>query len=1148
MASNQYRLLGQRRFWPLFGAQTLGAFNDNFFKNALIVLVTYRLAAEVGANQPILVTLGGMIFIIPFLVFSALGGQLADRFERSRVLKLVKVAEIPIMVFAAVAFAMGNVTLLLSVLFLMGVQSALFSPVRYAIMPDHLKRSELIGGNALMEGGVFIALLLGTIFGTLLIRQDHGIAIVSTIVITAAIIGTLVSLAIPRSSVPSSAEPINLNLASEIIHILRYAAGYRAAFVALLGVAWFYFLGATFLVQLPNYTAGVLNANEQVLALFLTLFSVGIALGSILCNRLLNGEISARLAPVVLVLISIFMVDLVIATGAATVTLGEPIGLAAWFGPVAHWRILVDLLAVAVLGGIFVVPLYAIVQSTVPVEHRARTLAGSNILNAAAGIISSVLAVALIQLGLDIHEIFFVVALANLVVAGGTIMAFREHFVRGVLKGAFKILFRAEVRGLEHYRSVDGPAVIIANHVSYLDGLLLAGFLPGWPVYAVHTEIAEKPWIKPWLRLVKTMNLDPANPYATRRFIRLVQGGEQAVIFPEGRITETGTLMKMYDGAGLIADRTGVPMIPIRIDGPEFTPLSRLTGGRTTLRLFRKITITIDPPEYLQLPEGLRGKARRRLAAERLYERMTRQMFTSRDTDKTLPQAIVDARRHYGGKAVVLDDVERKILTFDKLGLGAIVLGRKLAAMSSKGEQVGVLLPNVSGTPVVILGLQLFGRVPALLNFSAGAANLVSACNTAQIKTVFTARAFVERGNLHRIIEAISEVSKVVYLEDIRASISPLDKVRGLLSLPRLGAIARKESGQPDDAAVVLFTSGSEGRPKGVVLSHRNIIANCHQTAARVDFNRKDVVFTALPLFHAFGLTGGLFLPLLHGVRVYLYPSPLHYRLVPEMVYHRNATVLFGTDTFLRGYARMAHPYDFRSLRLVVAGAEKVREETRQMWIERYGLRILEGYGATETGPILSLNSPLRNRAGTVGHLLPGMDYRIEPVPGIETGGRLQVRGANVMKGYLRPTNPGVLEPPDDGWYDTGDIVTLDEDGFLVIIGRAKRFAKVAGEMISLPMVEDLVSAVYSEGVHAVIALPDGRKGERLVVVTTNPEVDRKALAEGARARGLPELAIPRSISVVKEIPVLGTGKTDYVTLIEQATADLEDGAAVATG
>jgi acyl-[acyl-carrier-protein]-phospholipid O-acyltransferase/long-chain-fatty-acid--[acyl-carrier-protein] ligase len=371
----------------------------------------------------------------------------------------------------------------------------------------------------------------------------------------------------------------------------------------------------------------------------------------------------------------------------------------------------------------------------------------------------------------------------------------------------------------------------------------------------------------------------------------------------------------------------------------------------------------------------------------------------------------------------------------------------------------------------------------------------------------------------------------VVYLEELRQRITPWLKVKAAIARRFATFLYARERVTPDETAVVLFTSGSEGMPKGVALSHANVLANREQVAARIDFSSQDVILNALPLFHSFGLTAGTLLPLLSGMRTFFYPSPLHYRIVPEMAYDVNATIMFGTNTFLAGYARFAHPYDFYSVRYVFAGAEKLKDETRRIWTDRFGVQIFEGYGATETSPVLATNTPIDARAGTVGRFLPGIEHALDPVPGVE-GGRLSVRGPNVMLGYLKHDRPGVIQPPatsrGPGWYDTGDIVTIDADGFITIQGRAKRFAKIGGEMVSLTAVEELAARAWPETQHACVSLPDFQKGEQLILVTTRVDAQRAELSARAKEEGMSELHVPKRIVHVAALPLLGSGKTDY--------------------
>ncbi|MGY4345026.1 acyl-CoA synthetase (AMP-forming)/AMP-acid ligase II [Bradyrhizobium sp. GM7.3] len=602
------------------------------------------------------------------------------------------------------------------------------------------------------------------------------------------------------------------------------------------------------------------------------------------------------------------------------------------------------------------------------------------------------------------------------------------------------------------------------------------------------------------------------------------------VIFPEGRITVSGSLMKVYDGTAMIADKADAVVVPIRIEGAQRSHLSYLNGSQIKRSWFPRVTVTILPPVKLPVDAALKGKARRNAAGAALQDVMIDAMVKNAMLDHTLFEALGHAYRDRDTGKVIVEDALGTKLTYRKLILGAQVLSRKLENGTAIGENVGVLLPNSAGVAVVFMALQNIGRVPAMLNFSAGPVNVLAAMKAAQVKTVLTSKAFIEKGKLDKLMAAVSAEVGVVYLEDVRASIGTADKIKGLLAgtTPR---VVRQAS----DPAVVLFTSGSEGTPKGVVLSHRNILANAAQALARVDANANDKVFNVLPVFHSFGLTGGMMMPLLAGIPIYMYPSPLHYRIVPELIYQTGATILFGTDTFLTGYARSAHAYDFRTLRLVIAGAEAVKDRTRQVFMERYGIRILEGYGVTETAPVLAMNTPMANRPGTVGRLSPLMESRLDPVPGIEEGGRLSVRGPNVMLGYLRAENPGVLEPLADGWHDTGDIVAIDPAGFITIKGRAKRFAKIAGEMVSLSAVENIAATLWPQAGSVAVSIPDQRKGERIVLLTTEKNAERSAMQGHAKAIGASELTVPAAIMVVDKVPLLGTGKTDYVTATTMA-------------
>lgn len=518
------------------------------------------------------------------------------------------------------------------------------------------------------------------------------------------------------------------------------------------------------------------------------------------------------------------------------------------------------------------------------------------------------------------------------------------------------------------------------------------------------------------------------------------------------------------------------------------------------------------------------------------------QPFDASTTHTTLFAALLAAGRRQGLDKDILEDADRQPQSYRRLILGSLVLGAKLDALGRAGEAIGVLLPNAAGLVVTVFGLNAFGRVAALLNFTSGARNLCSAARTGPLSVVVTSRRFIEAAKLGDIVAALgaAEIApgrrvEIVYLEDVRRSIGTWDKLKGLWRSKFAAGFHRRRAKAADKPAVILFTSGTEGVPKGVALTSTNLVANASQIFAHAAgmLSPADTVMNPLPMFHSFGLTAGTLMPLLNGMKVVLYPSPLHYKEVPKLIGATKATVLFGTDTFLQGYARMAAENDLSSVRYAIAGAERVKDTTRALW-GKSGAMILEGYGATECSPVIACNLPETNRPGSVGRLLPGQEARLEPVEGITHGGRLHIRGPNVMAGYLLSDRPGVIVPPVGGWHDTGDIVTID-DGFVTITGRAKRFAKIGGEMISLAAVENLASGLWPEANHVCVSLPDPKRGESLVLVTDQQGADREALSSYAREQGLPELAVPRQVLVVPAVPVLGTGKLDLPAALELA-------------
>ncbi|HWQ60834.1 MAG TPA: AMP-binding protein, partial [Negativicutes bacterium] len=569
---------------------------------------------------------------------------------------------------------------------------------------------------------------------------------------------------------------------------------------------------------------------------------------------------------------------------------------------------------------------------------------------------------------------------------------------------------------------------------------------------------------------------------------------------------------------------------PVIFLGPERSKLSRI-NAKVKSFWFPGVTIFAAAPTRLTVSAERSFRQQKKEVGDKLLAMLQHALFRARqhrDAGANLFDRFLAAVALHGAGKKMAADIGGTV-TYRKAAVGSYVLGGKLKELLAGEPRAGVLLPNSIGHVVTLLALFSAGKSPAVINFSAGADNNIECCETAGIKTILTSRAFVEKAKFADYIGRLAERLRVVYLEDVSGAVTVADKLTGVVKyLCRTRAVAAP-------ARVILFTSGSESKPKGVVLRHANILANINQAAAVFDFTHQDKMLNALPMFHSFGLTVGTLLPILEGIEVFLYPTPLHYKIIPELAYDGNATMLLGTPTFLAGYARYAHPYDFYRLRFVLAGGEKLKDEVRRTWQEKFGLRILEGYGTTETAPVLSINTPLFYRQGTVGRFLPGVEWRLEPVPGVVAGGNLLVKGPNVMEGYLLAGKGFV---PAAEWYDCGDVVSVDGDGFVTIEARLKRFAKISGEMVSLDAVEQAAQKCFGTEKAAAVSLPDAKKGEKIVLYVVARGASKQAMREYMSAARQSMLALPAAVSAVDRLPLLGNGKTDYVALRAAALRD----------
>ncbi len=1116
-------ILKSKRFLPLMITQFFGALNDNLFKNALLMTVTIKMASVAAVLSNIIAAL----FILPFFLFSATAGQLADKFDKARIAKLLKITELFLMLFALMVYKTGSITGLIVLLFLMGTQSAFFGPVKYALLPAHLKSEELALGNAYIEATTYIAILLGLIFGTLFDIQS-----VLYVLILQSVVGLLGALFIPPAFGQNDKTHIQKNLIKATIDTLKLTSRHKTVFRCILGATWFWMIGAFVVVQIYPLSGNILNVSNVVITFFLMLFSLGVAFGSIFCGHLMRGHTHATYTPLSALLMGVCFYALYAATEGYP-TPATPVNLAHFFETENSITISLTIFVMAFFGGFYIVPLNTLMQKTAPKNCLASIIGANNILNALGMVLISVIAIVLLSFGITISELFLSVALLSLFVFVYICKLVPHAFWRSVLRTLLSLLFHVRIKGITNLNRAGRNVLFIANHASLLDGILIATFMEGDITFAVNTTWAQKPVIKFFANFVDFAPLNPTNPMSIRYLISLIKSGKRVMIFPEGRITITGGLMKIYEGAGMIAHKTNARIVPVRINGAETSKFSYLKG-KTKTRLFPKIELEILKPKRLQISKNLSVRMQRHEALMQLYDLMTSMIYQTSDIEVHLFDQLIKSAKRYGKNMLIAEDTNRKPLSYATFIKKSYVLGVAFKKEFKEQKYVGLLLPNSLADVVSFYALQSVDKVPVMLNFSHGLSQFEACIKSLNLKTVITSKTFIEKAHLQKLENSLKEHNvRIVYLEDFAKTISLATKCDGFFNYLR----QKKPKNAFDDTAVVLFTSGSEGLPKAVLLSHKNLQANRCQLLSVLAVNSTDVFFNALPMFHAFGLTIGGVATLLSGIKTFFYPSPLHYRIVPELIYDTNATIICGTDTFFYGYARLGHPYDFFAVKYAIVGGEKLKERTSDLFIKKFGVRLLEGYGTTETSPVLTLNTPMNFKEGTVGRFLPEISYTLTKIEGIENGGMLAVKGDNIMQGYMTPDAPLVCKTVSDGWYQTGDVVSIDDEGFVSILGRVKRFAKIAGEMVSIAAIENTIEKLYETHKGGIVSVSDEKKGERLVLITDNEQVNIKEIREFFKKQNLSELWIPKEVVYMKNPPLLGSGKFDY----QSAKKMLED-------
>ncbi len=1105
-----------RRFVPLLITQFFGAFNDNLFKNTLMTFVAYKMVID-SQTVSIYSNIIAGIFILPYFLFSALAGSIADKYDRSKIARILKITELLLMISAGVVFVIKSPILLIVILFLMGMQSTFFGPVKYALLPQHLRTDELIAGNAYIEASTYISIILGSILGTML-----PVNISIGLLLLCALIGIVASFKIPSMSGAQPRLKISFNIGRQIKENICIIKQHTIVFRAIIGATWFWILGTFFLTQLFPLCSKVFNTDKSVVTLFLILFSVGVGAGSIFCNRLLKGAVSVIYVPLSAIGLSVCAI-MIYFLSAGFVTPQTVLSLAKFIMLPRGFCISVCLFLFAFMGGMYVVPLNALMQKKAPKGYVATVIAGNNIINSLGMVGISIFAAIIMAFGFKITDLFLFIAILSAGVAFYICKLLPDALVRSIFCSILNLFFRVRVDGIDNLRKAGSKALIIANHVSLLDGVLIAAYLPRKITFAIDQDWANKWYVKIFNGLVDFYPLNPSSPMAIRSLIDEVNKGKTIMIFPEGRISVTGSLMKVYEGAGVIAEKSGAKIIPLRIDGAQYSKFSYI-GDLIKTQIFPKIQLFILPPCEISIANNLSSREKRRQTSLKLHDIMADMIYATTNKDKPLFNLLLEAERTYGKKHKVVMDIQKKSFSYKDIILKSYVLGAAYKEKFRGENRIGVMLPNSAAGVVNFFALHYAAKTPVMLNFSLGDMQFASCINTVGLKKIITSRTFVERGKLEHFIQLMHEAdAEVVYLEDFATQISLLTKLKGVKKY----LLREKVKTTGNKTAAILFTSGSEGLPKAVLLSHRNLQANVLQVHLAVPFNSRDVLINALPMFHSFGLTIGTVLPLLNGVKTFFYPSPLHYRIIPEISYGIQATAILGTDTFLYGYGRMANPYDFFPIRFAVVGGEKLKQRTADLWMKKFGVRIFEGYGTTEMSPVIAVNTPMFYRENTVGRILSGINYRLQLIDGISNGGELLLQSDSMMQGYIKADKPNVFVPVDT-WYNTGDIVQIDEDKFVSIEGRAKRFAKIGGEMISLVAVEDILNELYSNVLQCVIAIEDEIKGEKIVFLTSDDSANMQEIKNYFKHKGVSELWLPKEIFYMPKIPLLGSGKIDY--------------------
>ena len=1116
MADGKYTdTLRQPGFFAFFCTQFLGAFNDNFLK-IVVSFIALDLATSGADNY---VELIAFLFILPSALFSGYAGHLADVYSKRATLVAVKACEIAIMILALAAFFTGHIQSMLAVVFLMGLHSAFFSPAKYGILPEMLPEKELSRGNGLLEMSTFMAIILGTSAGgAIFALWKHNLPLIGVIMIAIAVLGMITSLGITRVPPSGAAKLMHLNPLHEVIEGLRRLRGERTLWLTVIGISYFWFLGALVQINLLFFGKELLQLDEFHIGLLGTFLALGIGAGSLAAGRLSGDHIELGLVPL------------------GSVAMGVCLGLVALSAP-SYPHTCAALVLLGFSAGLFAVPLNALLQQRSGKEEKGQLIATNNFMNTIGIFAAAALHWALkspLQFSPD--TIILLIGLVTLAGTAVILCLLPDYFVRFILWLFTHAIYRIQVIGAENL-PVRGPALLVSNHVSFVDALMIGGATPRFVRFMLHRDYYELKWLNWFFRLMRSIPVSATNRRDIVQSLKHARNeldkGHMVCIFAEGAITRVGHVLPFKRGFEKIVEDTHVPIIPVHLD-QLWGSIFSFKGGRffwkRPQKFFYPVTVSFGAP--------LNSNASVQEVRNAVLE-LESNAVAAREGSATLLHArfIQMAKRRWF--LFCMADSTGAELRYGKTLIGSLLLAKWVRERCAGESMVGVILPASVGGALTNIAILFAGKVPVNLNFTSGSEAMMAAIEQCAIKTIVTSRIFLAKADLEK-------TDGMVFLEEIRKTFTLAAKLGAATKAFLLPAylLNRRyvKSQKPDDLATVIFSSGSTGAPKGVMLSHRNIAANIEGINQVIQFTAADRIMGVLPFFHSFGFTATIWLPLLVGFGAVYHPNPTDAKTIGEIVQKYRATLLISTPTFYAGYLRRCTKEQFASLRCLIAGAEKLRGSIADAYKEKFDATIMEGYGCTELAPVVAVNVPdvldggekqIGHKPGTVGHPIPGVVARAvdpetrQPLAYGEEG-LLLIKGPNVMLGYLRQPDL-TSQAIQNGWYATGDIAAVDEDGFIRITDRISRFSKIGGEMVPHMKIEEVINQALGGISAAVTALPDAQRGEKLVAFYVQNGVAKEDLWDKLNQSELPKLWIPKrdNLHAIDALPLLASGKVD---------------------